>query len=318
MTMQGKKHLADGKLRIEYVSFTDGATFYKADVVSGSQDASTRIYLEACNLPQDQITFDADESGKLLPFNNTANVAVNSGQIITYSFEAMTSSIFDGPAQQTSALNANEFSDALQVLLSSSVDNFKNLCAIGSRDKIFDDDGFGVGNVDIEFVINNDRPVPDVNQFAAHINHLDSLFNDVRFSRVRNFKFLPPINKISDKTKNKKDHRETSSVQLGHYKPWGRSHLSGLKAEQIEHELQHYESLGCSKLINFEPTSRDNKLMVQFFETKFDVMQKLDIIDFGSSKLKDGSTKKYFFIGKVLIDENSTHTFVHLFTLVFG
>ena len=70
VTSLGRQQIADGKLNIRYVSFTDALTFYKADLVSGTQDATRRIYLESCNLPQDQITFEADDCGKIMPFGN--------------------------------------------------------------------------------------------------------------------------------------------------------------------------------------------------------------------------------------------------------
>jgi hypothetical protein len=52
--------LANGGLGVKYVSFTDAATFYAADLASGSADASVRLYLEQCGLPHDAIMFGAE------------------------------------------------------------------------------------------------------------------------------------------------------------------------------------------------------------------------------------------------------------------
>ena len=45
-------------------------------------------------------------------------------------------------------------------------------------------------------------------------------------------------------------------------------------------------------------------------------MKKLDVVDYGSY-LYNGKNKQAFFIGKVLIDDNETQTFIKLFTIVF-
>ncbi len=54
VTLEGRRQISTGDMKIEYVSFTDGGTYYAADIASGSSDASSRIFLEACNLPQVQ------------------------------------------------------------------------------------------------------------------------------------------------------------------------------------------------------------------------------------------------------------------------
>ena len=44
---------------------------------------------------------------------------------------------------------------------------------------------------------------------------------------------------------------------------------------------------------------------------------KLDILDFGKVTLDDGMIGRVFFLGKVIVDQHDTHTFIHLFTMVF-
>jgi hypothetical protein len=46
-------------------------------------------------------------------------------------------------------------------------------------------------------------------------------------------------------------------------------------------------------------------------------MKKLDVIDYGQYTF-NGSLKHTFFIGKIVLDDNDSQTFIHLFTLVFG
>lgn len=317
VTLEGRRQIASAKLKVEYVSFTDTATYYAADIASGSADATTRIYLEQCHLPQDQIALEADDSGRLQPFANGSGITLKDGQVLDYSFNALTASVLTGSNQGMRILRGDEFASTAEALLASSADNFNKLRLIGTKDQIFEDDGFGVGNKSIEFTIHNDRPLPDPTTHVAHLNHMESLFQDVRLSNVVNFKYLPPVNKVDDHSIDRRDHRNTWRHQLGSYPPWGRSHIYGLSPHQLETELAHYERMGYAKTVTFEPTSMKNRLMGQFFEVHFNVMKKLDVIDYGYYTYH-GVRKHAFFAGKVMTDENGSHTFIHLFTLVFG
>jgi hypothetical protein len=317
VTLEGRRQIASADLKIEYVSFTDGATYYAADLVSGSRDATARIYLEHCSLPQDQITFEADDSGRLQPFGNGSEISVKDGQILSYSFNALTASILTGSSQNMQILRGEEFASTAGELLSASPANFDQLRIIGTKDKIFEDDGFGVGNKELEFIIHDERPLPDKTNHVVHIDNLESLFQDVRLSNLSNFKYLPPINRVDDINVDKRDNKSTEAYHLGSYKPWGRTQIAGLTPRQLEHELQHYEKLGYSKTIVFEPTSRKNTLLGQFFEINFSSIKKLDIIEYGQYSWK-GSMRHAFFVGKVMIDGNGNQTFIHIFTLIFG
>lgn len=308
LTLEGRKQIAAAGLKIEYVSFSDVGTYYKADIVSGSADATGRLYFEQCHLPQDQITFEADDSGRLKPFRNTNDVSVKNGQIVQYDLTVPEQVAVSGSSENMTLVTGDEFASTAATLLASSIENFNNLKIVATRDTIFEDDGFAVGNPNIEFVVTNERPLDDPTTKVAHLDQLESLFNDVRLSKLQNFKYLPPINKRG---------RDNGRKLLGYYKPWGRSIKGRLSPRQLEFELSHYEKLGCVKSIRFDPTSRNNTLVGQFFEVSSDTMKKLDVIDYGTYPWR-GSMKHCFFVGKVFVDSNETHTFVHLFTLVFG
>jgi hypothetical protein len=316
LTNEGKRQIARGDLKVQYISYSDVGTYYAKDLASGSADATVRLHFEQCSLPQDQITFEADDSGNIKPFNNE-NVIVKNGQMISYSFNALTASILTGSMQNVTILTGTEFASTAESLLNSSIDNFSKLQLIGTSDKLFEDDGFSVGNNDVTFVINDLIPISDETQRVASISHLESLFQDVRLCNAKNFAYLPPVNKNIPSSVNKKDYRETKQYQLGNYKPWGRTQINGLPPSQLEFELKHYEYSGCSRVITFDPTSLKNRIVGQFFEVGFDTMKKLDVIDYGQYTF-NGSLKHAFFIGKIVLDDNDSQTFVHLFTLVFG
>lgn len=329
ITLEGRKQLSQGGINIKYVTFSDGATYYSADLVSGSSDATARVYLESCHLPQDQVTFKSDEDGRLLPFDIGPGYSIRSGQVVSYSFTAVTSSLFTGSIQQYDTFKGDGFHALVDGVLTSSIDNFQKQRAIATKDNIFDDDGFALGNKDIEFTITNQKPLKDQNTFSMNVSHLEEIFADPRFSHLSNFKYLPPVNKVTDEKVNKKDHRQLSKFALGDYKPWGRSHVIPLNHGNVLAEHLHYAKQGFCKTVNFEPTSRENRLFMQMFEVTNDTMTKMDVIDFGTWNIspvgKFGlqksmtSTNHVFFVGRLITKpETNSHAFVHLFTLIFG
>lgn len=68
LTIEGRRQMAAGSFQVSYASFSDSDVAYLPDADDGHADVSSRVYLEATNLPQDQITFEADDSGRLIPF----------------------------------------------------------------------------------------------------------------------------------------------------------------------------------------------------------------------------------------------------------
>lgn len=338
VTLEGRRQLANGGIKIRYVTFSDAATFYAADALSGSADATARVYLEACHLPQDQITFRADGSGRLLPFSTAASINSNvrAGQLLQYDFTppdpsvVLTGSI--SPMATFSTVRGETLHTLVDGLLTSSIDNFKKMQALATHDTLFDDDGFGIGTKDVEFVISEERPIPSTSGYTADINALDDIFSDPRLSRLPNFKFLPPINRVDDPLVNKSSFAALEQYQLGHYTPWNPSHVNPLQHAEVLQEHLDFARMGYVKTLNFDPTSRMNNLFMQAFEVTNDTMYKLDIIDFGTwyepmvqnqatrpHGPSPGPTSHIFFAGKLILKpETNTHAFVHLFTLLFG
>lgn len=318
LTVEGRRQLSQGGIDIAYVSFTDSATFYRGDAVSGSQDATARIYLEAGSVPQDQVVFRADDAGHVLPFNNADGIPQSPGKIVSYTYTGVSSSVIGG-RQHASASRGAYFATSASLLLASSADNFSKLMVLATHDQVFEDDDFAVGPSQVTFNINNMRPIADSALFAAHVGSLDSIFSDPRFSNLPNFQYLPPINKATDTSVDLTDHRATSQWHLGNYVPLGRSPVFGLSYRQVAYELKYYEQLGYMRQLNFDPTSLQNNLLGQFFELNYDTLKKLDVIDYGIHRTGNPTspTAHIFFVGKVTVDEKGTDTFIHLFTLVF-
>jgi len=79
LTVEGRRQMAEGTFEVSHVSFTDLGVAYIPDAIKGHEDPTTKIYFEACNLPQDQITFEANDDGKLVPFRSQDIKVINQG-----------------------------------------------------------------------------------------------------------------------------------------------------------------------------------------------------------------------------------------------
>jgi hypothetical protein len=240
ITQEGKRQLASGKMQIKFATYTDGASFYQKSVASGSTDASARLYLEAAVLPQDQITFEADDSGLLLPFKNAQeSIQVAGGNILS------------GAVFITSSIAS--FTDTL---LESSLNSFQKQTIIGTRDPFFDEVNFVLGQDNIDFTITNNSPTPEDGS-EIYINDAESLFSDIRLSRLPNYQFLPPVNKATA--------GELTGNQLGNFKN-PREQDEKRILQRIKDGLKAAEDNQLMTKINFIEGSRENNLFGQFFE----------------------------------------------------
>lgn len=292
ITQEGKRQLASGKMQIKFATYTDGASFYQKSVASGSADASARLYLEAAVLPQDQITFEADDSGLLLPFKNAQeSIQVAGGNILS------------GAIFITSSIAS--FTDTL---LESSLDSFQKQTIIGTKDPFFDEVNFVLGQDNIDFTITNNSPTPEDGS-EIYINDAESLFSDIRLSRLPNYQFLPPVNKATAG-------ELTGSRQLGNFKN-PREQDEKRILQRIKDGLKAAEDNQLMTKINFIEGSRENNLFGQFFERGFNSIKKLDVIDFGEINMENNKSNRVFFAGKLVTDDNGMPTFFNIFTLMF-
>lgn len=294
LTLEGRRQLASGKMRIEFVSFTDSDTFYEADLASGSVDPSDRLFLEAASLPHDQIVFEADDAGRLMPYRGS-DLGVIDGKIVSSSNGVV------------SIVTGSEFTSLSERLLASSVNNFQKLYAIRTDDAINNDEReFSTNTDSLTFNITTNTPFSKREVKMINVEQIESLFQDKRLSHVPNFQYLPPVNASAISG------GDTTSLglfpQIGQRK-------SSLTYDEIVRDLKNKEH----SIIEFNPTSLQNNIVCQLFEAKQDLLQKLEVIDFGDIITNDelSPEKRVFFVGKVFIDNFGAQTFVNIFTLVF-
>lgn len=194
LTDIGKSQLANGKLVVEHASLTDRHTFYEHDVASGSSDETNRIYFEAATKDGDTIAFETDDSGQLVTYFSGDLQLGEDGQIIS------------GSSPVTGSLtNVDQFASMTNTLLSSSLDNFKNLQLISTKN-VFNDEDFEISNREIVFNLSEGTsPVGGVTSLATPIVAVNRphsfqvegtapVFYDWRLGGTENFKFLPPVN----------------------------------------------------------------------------------------------------------------------------
>jgi hypothetical protein len=329
VTLEGRRQIATGKLRAEFFSFTDAGAFYNEDtLISGSDDAGRRIALEVSSLPQDQIAFEADDSGRLVPFRGS-EIPISNGKIVTF-----VTGISGSVRNEVVEVADDQFDSTANNFLSSSLTSFNKLYIIGSPD-LFDENRneFLISKNNVNFDITNNRPIPKQQIQTLSINHVESFFQDKRLSHVPNFFYLPPVNKARPGTRD--------CAPLGSYARVGQRPY--YEFANLQAELNNLKKMGFEQVVEFTETSKTNNLMCQLFELGNGEVIKLDVIDFGlfhvgsepfgASQVteeelleakKEGrdlaleaQTKHVFFAGKIFKDNNNTHTFVNMFTLVF-
>jgi hypothetical protein len=316
ITLDGKRQLSLGGLNIKYVTFTDATVFYQLDAISGSADATLRTYLENCHLPQDQITFKSND-GNLISTFAINDITIKHGQVFQQNFsQSLSSNSITGSALHNISDN----------LLLSSIDNYVKQMPIGTID-LLNDEGFAIGNDNIEFDITNDLPIKRSEQFAT-ISSLEDLQFDPRLSHLINFKFLPPVNKINEQI-DKSDYSSFSRFLLGNYEAYGTVKLNSINHITFQNELIQKYGNKYVKTVKFDPTSRTNSIFMQIFEISNENIVKLDVIDYGIwhtpmtySEVSGYNTIspicQIFFVGKSLLKpDTGTYTFIHMFTLVF-
>lgn len=304
ITTEGRRQAATGKMKVEYVSFSDAWAIYALDtLVSGGPDFTSRLAFEAGNLPQDSITFETDDSGNLLAnfVDGDTGYRVRAGKV----FPTLTGSTrFEAPF-----ISGSQFASLAITLLSSSLNNFQNLSLLQSPDPLdVNFNEFIIDKKDLSFKISDTKPIPNSEIQEIDIDKVESIFFDKRLSHVPNFQYLPPINKPREGSNN--------SIVIGAYKNLNQAPYTTY--EQLATELSASINLGFSRDIEFLETSRPNNIFAQFFEQYQDGLKKLDVIDFGIFPPDNtGRARHVFFVGKVFMDNENTPTFVNMFTLVW-
>lgn len=157
LTPQGRRQLADGKLRLSKATVSDISSFYERSA-SGAEDATDRIYFETYTSPVDQVTLETDDSGQLIPYGGK-----------NLQFASLSENVADV---------ASDHFASLKVLLSDDLEDSQHL-------------SFNVTGKNFVFY----PTVADASRSSeAPVDGIESLLFDKRLSKKKNFMFLPPEN----------------------------------------------------------------------------------------------------------------------------
>jgi len=335
ITQEGRRQMASGKLRPEFISFTDRQAFYEESLVSGSTDASKRIYFEATSRVEDMITLETDDSGNLIGFDSDPRVTLSGNKIFTTTGSVAT----DPEGYQFRFVNTgSSFASVANLIATSSINNFKNQYMIGTVEDEENSigDGFEIENASLTFNITNSSPFDRGPQDKiVNIDSIEPIFLDKRLSHLPNFRFLPPETNTGEilgdyRNLNQKEPIDYNELieEIGRVFVQDTTNiLDPLNTERRQDMLADNftdESVRLAKprqSIRFKQTSQQSNIIAQIYELNTDnsSFTKLDIVDFGTffdEKDSIRPEKHVFFVGKVYIDSNAMPTFVNLFTII--
>lgn len=319
ITKQGRRQMADGRMRIEYATLTDLHTFYEptgSDQMPGvSEDASNRLFFEATGQTQDLIVPELEGGFSMQPFR-TSDFVVSGRTVASGTFKMGTIEA----AGET--LTGSAIVTGSQKLLKSLYTNFQDLRILTTEDLFSDTSDFNLTAHTATFVITDNsldfgagrRSVyPDQEISASpviELSNFPSIFGSERFNHLPNFKYMPPINV---KTKTDED-----PEPLGKYLQLATAQPLFSSREKLDQYLGGLQSLE----LTFTDTSRENNLICQAFEINNPTHQgieKLAIVDMGEFQDSDPESPgtHVYSIGKVRKDSQGAHTYINLFTVVF-
>jgi len=286
ITEQGRRQLASGQMKIEYATFTDIGAFYSGDEDGVIEDPTGRIYFEApSDLPSDLITFETDDSGFLVPYRADSFAASGKNLILS------------GSVREES--NVSGSAEAISKAI---LESWNNLQVIGTDDPLDDEQGFTLSRASITFSIREEFPFSSKDVKVAVLDDIENLSDDVRLSKLQNFKYLPPVNSSG----------VLAGKEIGKFP--NTNETLGTNVQELEKRLSLLEFAD----VEFVQTSIENNFIMQVFELSGDDgMIKLDVIDYGSRPSTKDKSKmvRTLFAGKILRDGFGNPTFINIFTL---
>jgi len=296
LTQQGREQIAKGELRFEFATFSDYHTFYEKskDNPAVAEDAIERIFFEAANRPQDLVIpeFDAD-GGMLYP---AGDFDIVDGQL----------KVSSGSVE---VLSGEDLVVSASVAISDSVESFKDMRPLRTEESITDTTGFEISQNSAEILMTAFLPISPTKPSQISLSNVESLWQDKKLTHVPNFKFMPPINKVSSKNL-----KVFPKLQQPTPLTYG-----DLATELGANDPSGETGVGPPITLTFPATSNENNLVCQAFEVRSDGIDKLRMIDFGEFEDADPYSpgKHVFFLGKLFEDDDGEQTFVNLFTVVF-
>lgn len=343
ITDEGRRQLGTGRFVPAFYSFSDAGAVYSISdtLVTGTvpdSSISTLVAFEAFPLPQDQVSFEADDSGGLRVFGNNnyftssqGTVRVIGGQLVK-GWENGTPEILSSSAT---------FASVASTVLGDNTNNFRKLMILKSPDLLYTNrDEFIINTSSITYHINNNTTLAG-GVTVGDLEATENLYFDRRLSHVDNFSFLPPVNKADSIT--------GATQPIGNYAGAISGNRRILTFNDLKNEFNNIvvangttqERVELQRTtIHFSETTITNRIVGQMFEMANGKVTKLDVVDFGVFLVKNDSpllplfpdavpsplnpdlvtatTRIHvYFVGKVITDATGNDKFLNMFSLVF-
>ena len=341
LTDEGRKQLSNGRFIPAFYSFSDTSAVYSPldTIVSGSAPSSsiaTLVAFEAFPLPQDQVSYGADDTGALAVVGNNNYFSSSAGTV-----RVISGQLIKGWEQGTPTVisASNAFTSLATDIINDGANNFRKLMVLKSPDLLYTNrDNFVLSVTGSQFRL-YDNMMPGFVE-KGQLDATEALYNDRRLSHVDNFKLLPPTNKRNTNT--------GAATPLGDYQSvvnGSREILTynDLRNEFLNNVVQNGTATESRPLqkqtVYFNETSITNRIVGQMFEIADGYVLKLDVIDFGIFTIRNSDPRLFpdedqpqplnpdvvtettrihvYFVGKVMRDSTGTDKFLNIFSLIF-
>lgn len=336
LTQEGKRQLSSGKFRPTFASLTDKNIFYdKTDTshISGSD----RLYLQTpSKMPYDVVILEKDDSGKLIFSDLSEDFTILGDQIFKKVENASTVS-----TSEYKHASGSQFASTFDKITKTITDNFRNNKYIRTElDFDNQNKNFEISKKNHSFTISNSVPWSDTpNGHVVELNDADTFMFDSKLAHLKNFQFLPPINKDETKLGTYYDfrgkRRETilsiknnlNVSKIGEQNPLENqdtvlNYLGDVKIKNRAPNAPEDAFISRELLtVTFPTTSKFNNFFLQIFEknNSDEKILKLDVVDAGQfydSEDSEKPNKHVFYVGKIMFDDLKVPTFINLFTII--
>lgn len=270
LTKEGRRKVSQGLFRPSFVSFSDSGVDYES--------SGLNFGTEAASNPADVLTVEASENGYLLTSGNGLD-STGGMQILPSGEELDATTAFDKLQEtQTQA--------------------FGKLSILQTVDAA--DGQFKVSPTNLKFVLGQNETASG----AVNIDSFPGMFEDKRFRGVKNFMYLPPVNKLTP---------DQQSLPLGNYP----DSIEDLGSKSLQQVVSKARQEGKSKSVEFGykdtlQARQQSDLLVQVYELENNKsIRKMDVYDLGFLEI-DGR-KRVYVAGYEERDSKNVSTFLGVF-----
>lgn len=340
VTQEGRRQMSLGGFVPVFASFSDKDVDY-GSLHQSTTAAADKLYFQTPSaLPDDQIVFETDDSGRLLVVDNTEKFSIVNDDV--YLLTSSDDPYASGSDYFSVSVTGEQFASTVELIKDRTLESFQRNKMIKTLSGFEADSKEFKTNIDNHtFVISNSVPFPKGPLTNENdIDNAETFMFDSKLAHNQNFMYLPPKNVNGDSYGEYEDLRslnretfEDIKLKLGILK------IPEYDKFQEDNTVFNYEgdlviknrapnlpfdstliSRECAQ-IYFTKTSEFNNFIGQFFEEDKTngKIKKLDIVDAGefTDDLDEEKPAKHvYYVGKVLFDSNNIPTFVNIFTVI--